>query len=99
MSRLAEILATQSLRIQAQRIAAKETAMIDDADPVPAALTAEGVPLFRSIRSGKPSQNLAHLITITMTTAEGDLDRAAILLRAALEHIETRRRPYGLDVI
>ena len=55
--------------------------------------------VFHSIRAGKPSRNLAHLITITMATAEGDFDRAAILLRAALQHVETRRRPYGPDCI
>lgn len=51
MSRLASLLAAQSLRIQAQRAAlAADPEPIQDADPVPAALTAEGVPVFKTSR-------------------------------------------------
>ena len=46
-SRLAELLASQSLRTQTQRI---EAAQITDADPVPAALNAEAEPVFKTTR-------------------------------------------------
>ena len=52
MSRLAEYLAHVSLRIQAQRAAlAADPEPIQDADPVPARLTAEGVPMFCASRT------------------------------------------------
>ena len=48
-SRIAEFLAGQSLRIQAQRAAASAPD-IADADPVPAALTAAAQPAFKTTR-------------------------------------------------
>ena len=49
-SRLAQLLAGQSLRIQEQRAAADTAPDIADADPVPAALTAEAEPVFKTSR-------------------------------------------------
>jgi hypothetical protein len=49
-SRIAEFLAGQSLRIQSQRAAADAAPGIADADPGPAALTAEAVPVFKTTR-------------------------------------------------
>lgn len=52
MSRLANLLAAQSLRIQAQRAAlAADPEPIQDADPVPAALTEAAQPVFKTSRT------------------------------------------------
>ena len=92
MSRIAEYLAAQSLRIQAQRAAlAADPEPIQDADPVPAKLIAEGVPVFKTRRDGRASVHVPYLESIAMTIAKGDRAKAATLLRAAAEHVETAR--------
>ena len=48
--RFDKVLARRSLRIQAQRAAAETARDIADADPVPAALTAEAEPVFKTTR-------------------------------------------------
>ena len=60
-------------------------------DPVPAALTEAAQPVFRTIRDGRASVHVPHLESIAMTIAKGDRAKAATLLRAAAEHVETAR--------
>ena len=78
---------SQWLAAQRQRIAAGYTGLdadmvtAFDADPVPAALTAEGVPVFRSVRTGQPSTTLPHLRLSILAACGGDAARAAAYCR------------------
>ena len=56
-------------------------------------------PMFKTIRDSRASAHMPHLETIALTIAKGNRAKAAVLLRAAAEHVETERRPYGLDCI
>jgi hypothetical protein len=103
-SRLAEILAGQSLRIQTQRI---EAAQIEDADPVPAALTAEAQPVFKTARD-LPRADSAYALHASRQIAimcGHDWDRAQKLLAAMTQNtrnacdIANDAHPYGLDTI
>lgn len=56
-------------------------------DPPPV----DPVPVFRTVRDGRASVHVPYLESIALTIAKGDRAKAAILLRAAAEHVETTR--------
>jgi hypothetical protein len=48
-----------------------------------------GEPMFKTIRDSRASVHMPHLETIALTIAKGNREKAAVLLRAAAEHVET----------
>ena len=88
-SLIAQLLAGQSLRIQAQRAAAETAPEIDDDDVRPAALTAEAVPVFKTARTSWQGSSvyLAHVARHAAAMAGHDADKAEAAARAFREEI------------